>query len=269
MKNKKVLHIIMPMAGEGSRFKEAGYDVPKPLIKVEGKELYRHALDSVLYSKDDERYYLNDVFIKYTFIVREEFVINYNIDKEIKKHYKNANIITIKETTRGALETLMLAKDLIDDNDYVISIDCDIKFDCPNYVLNIYKHCINNDNCPMVLSFYSKSPIYSYVKPLEYEGYGNKIVEKEVISNYALGGCYCLGKGKTLKEAANQYIKDFEEGKIKSKELYLSLVINYIMNILNTCVEIYDMNLHKDHYWSFGTPYDLEHYNYDRNIWDN
>ena len=45
----RTLHIIMPMAGEGSRFKEAGYTVPKPLIKVEGKELYRHALDSILF----------------------------------------------------------------------------------------------------------------------------------------------------------------------------------------------------------------------------
>ena len=63
-------------------------------------------------------------------------------------------------------------------------------------------------------------------------------------------------------------IKDFEDGKIQTKELYLSLVINYIANITKKTIEVYDMNFHYDHYWSFGTPYDLEHYNYDRNIWD-
>ena len=71
-----------------------------------------------------------------------------------------------------------------------------------------------------------------------------------------------------LKQAAKQYIADFESGKIKTKELYLSLVINYIANITKKTIEVYDMNFHYDHYWSFGTPYDLEHYNYDRNIWD-
>ena len=59
------VHIIMPMAGEGSRFKEQGYDIPKPLIELEGRELYKHALDSLNLLEADE--------FKYTFIVREEF----------------------------------------------------------------------------------------------------------------------------------------------------------------------------------------------------
>ena len=35
----KTLHIIMPMAGEGSRFKEAGYNIPKDIYihEVEDK----------------------------------------------------------------------------------------------------------------------------------------------------------------------------------------------------------------------------------------
>ena len=31
--------LIMPMAGEGSRFVEAGYTVPKPVIDVKGKPM--------------------------------------------------------------------------------------------------------------------------------------------------------------------------------------------------------------------------------------
>ena len=45
-------------------------------------------------------------------------------------------------------------------------------------------------------------------------------------------------------------------------------VYNYVIKIINGYVQIIDMNLHNDHLWSFGTPYDLEHYNYDRNTWD-
>ena len=87
----RTLHIIMPMAGEGSRFKDAGYDVPKPLIKFEGKELYRHALDSLNFDNYD--FYYGKLTIKYTFIVRKEFIDNYHIDEEIKKYYPDANIL--------------------------------------------------------------------------------------------------------------------------------------------------------------------------------
>ena len=98
--------------------------------------------------------------------------------------------------------------------------------------------------------------------------YGNDLKEKNPISSYAICGCYALGNGKNLKLASEQYIKDFEEGKIKSKELYISGVYNYVIKIINGYVQIIDMNLHNDHLWSFGTPYDLEHYSYDRNTWD-
>jgi NDP-sugar pyrophosphorylase family protein len=250
----------MPMAGEGSRFKDAGYDIPKPLIKVDGKELYRHSLDSIN---------IQNVNIKYTFIVRKEFITDYNIDKEIKKYYPYANIISVEKTTRGALETLMLAEPYIDDNDYVISMDCDIKFECETYMQNLRTRCLHDSvsHVPMVLSFYSKSPIYSYVHPIN-SNYGDYLAEKKPISTYALCGCYGLGLGKNLKIAAKEYIKDFEDGKIVTKELYLSLVINYILKLIKANVQIIDMNMHKDHFWSLGTPYDLEHYSYDKNIWD-
>ena len=263
----RTLHIIMPMAGEGSRFKEAGYNIPKPLIKFQDKELYRHALDSLDFSELNQYSNHINIYIKYTFIVRKEFITNYNIDKEIRKYYNNANILTVDKTTRGALETLMIAKDYIDDEDYVISIDCDIKFICNSYIKEIYQRLLYDSFIPMVLSFYSKNPIYSYINPINTR-YGNYLEEKNPISTYALGGCYCLGTGKNLKLASEQYVNDLESGIIKSKELYLSGVYNYIMNIIKANTEIVDMNMHFDHYWSFGTPYDLEHYNYDRNIWD-
>ena len=100
------------------------------------------------------------------------------------------------------------------------------------------------------------------------DGINMFLAEKNPISTYAIGGCYCLGSGKNLKIASEQYIKDFEEGNIKTKELYLSGVFNYIVKIIKANIQIIDMNMHFDHMWSFGTPYDLEHYNYDRNIWD-
>ena len=248
------LHIIMPMAGEGSRFKNEGYTIPKPLIELEGRELYRHALDSLNTLEADE--------FKYTFIVREEF---YGvISKQIWKSYPNANILSVKETTKGALETVMLAEDYIEEDDYVIVMDCDLEFESEEFIGEL-NDAIDNIE-PMLLSFYSRDPKYSYVAINDLNDVIN-VAEKEVISTHAIGGCYCLGSGKLFKKCAKMYIYDFYKGKINSPEIYISLIYNYIINEGEN-VAVYDMNFHEDRYWSYGTPYDLEHYNYNRNIWD-
>ena len=39
--------IIIPLGGIGQRFKEVGYDLPKPLIKAQGKEIIFWLLESL------------------------------------------------------------------------------------------------------------------------------------------------------------------------------------------------------------------------------
>ena len=34
---KEKIHLIMPMAGAGSRFAKMGFELPKPLIEIQGK----------------------------------------------------------------------------------------------------------------------------------------------------------------------------------------------------------------------------------------
>ena len=60
----RTLHIIMPMAGEGSRFIKEGYTQPKPLIEYQGMPLFIRAINSL---KDI------DVPRKYSFIVRSGY----------------------------------------------------------------------------------------------------------------------------------------------------------------------------------------------------
>lgn len=123
----------MPMGGEGSRFKSVGIDTPKPLIKANGVSFFERALRSI-------SNYISDYEL--TCIVRSEHVKQYHIDEEIQKVHK-ANIITIEKTTRGAVETVMLAKNFINDNDTVLIMDCDLEFISNEYV-NEIKNVLNN-----------------------------------------------------------------------------------------------------------------------------
>ena len=39
------MQIVIPMSGFGERFRRAGYTVPKPLIKIDGKPIIEHVID--------------------------------------------------------------------------------------------------------------------------------------------------------------------------------------------------------------------------------
>lgn len=86
------LHIIMPMAGEGSRFTKEGWVTPKPLIKLNNKELFLHAIDSVE---------IPQVKMKYSFIVRQEHIDKYDIDKGTKTILPHANIFAVQKRHVG------------------------------------------------------------------------------------------------------------------------------------------------------------------------
>ena len=92
----RTLHIIMPMAGEGSRFAKAGWTTPKPLIELRGVPLFQRAIGSVA---------IDGVEMKYSFIVRQEHIDNQHIDRLIKDILPSAHIFSVLKTTRGAVET--------------------------------------------------------------------------------------------------------------------------------------------------------------------
>ena len=95
------LHIIMPMAGEGSRFLKEGWMVPKPLIQLHGDPLFIRAINSLD---------ISDIEMKYSFIVRQEHIDKYDIDKMIRDYLPVANVYSVLKTTRGAVETCLLAE---------------------------------------------------------------------------------------------------------------------------------------------------------------
>ena len=115
----RTLHIIMPMAGEGSRFLKEGWTTPKPLIELNGQPLFKHAISSVN---------VNDIKMKYSFIVRQEHIEKYGIDNGIKSFLPEANVFSVIKTTRGAVETCLIAESAIEDEDAVIVMDCDLEF---------------------------------------------------------------------------------------------------------------------------------------------
>ena len=239
------LHIIMPMAGEGSRFKKEGWTTPKPLILLHDKPLFLHAISSVK---------MDDVEMKYSFIVRQEHIDEYQLDKKIKSMLPEADVYAVQHTTRGAVETCLMAEPTIDDEDGIIVMDCDLEFRSKafvNGIRQILEQPIDKANGGMLVSFNSDNPRYSYAETDD----ENKVIrtaEKQVISHHALCGAYFFSTGKGFLHAAHQLMN---EPHFDKPEYYVSLLYNYLLKDGET-VKLAPM----EEYYSYGTPEELKRY---------
>ena len=235
----------MPMAGEGSRFLKEGWSTPKPLIELHNKVLFQRAIDSVK---------IDGALMKYSFIVRQEHIIKYHIDEQIKKLLPQANVFSVLKTTRGAVETCLVAESAIDDNDAIVVIDCDLEFRSKRYSQLIQQAISLPEEKSFggaLVSFESSDPRYSYAEVDD----NMKVIrtaEKEPISNHALCGAYFFASGKMFKRIAHQLLDDGTHGKA---EFYVSLLFNYL---LAEGKDVYLANM--EEYYSYGTPEELKRY---------
>lgn len=241
----RTLHIIMPMAGEGNRFKKEGWTTPKPLIELSGQPLFKHAICSVS---------AEDIPLKYSFIVRQEHINQYGIDEGIKSFLPEANVFSVEKTTRGAVETCLIAEPAISDDDGIVVMDCDLEFRSKGFlsiICEILSMPANQAEGGALVSFESTEPRYSYAEVGE-DGCVIRTAEKEVISNHALCGAYFFSTGRRFKEIARQLLNEPE---FKKPEYYVSLLYNYLLANGET-VRIAPM----EEYYSYGTPDELKRY---------
>lgn len=239
------LHIIMPMAGEGSRFLKEGWTTPKPLIELNGQPLFKHAISSV---------FDKEIPMKYSFIVRQEHIDKYQIDKGIKSFLPEANLFSVVKTTRGAVETCLVAESVIAADDAVIIMDCDLEFRSMQFI-EIIKKILNQSmeeaTGGALVSFESNEPRYSYAA-LGEDGFVTRTAEKEVISNHALCGAYFFSSGKRFIQIAHQLM---DEPVFSKPEYYVSLLFNYLLKD-GEKVWLAPM----EEYYSYGTPEELKRY---------
>ena len=204
------MNIVLPIAGLGQRFKNGGYETPKPLIKMDGEYMIERAMKSVDYSNS-----------KLFFIVRQEHIEQYKIDYILKEKFgDDIHVESIGYTTDGALSTCLLVEEHIDNDEPLIIFTPDCYFE-PKFVAPT-----ENKIDGMVVTFNSDSNAHSYVKIDDRTGYVIKAAEKEVISNDAVGGLYYYKKGSDFVKYSRETIK---KNIRTNNEFYICPVFNYLI----------------------------------------
>lgn len=230
------IHLIMPMAGAGSRFYKNGFMVPKPLIEIKGKPFFFWATRSI-----EKFVEVEDI----TFIILKEHVENYLLDIEIKKFFPDAKIIILPDVTMGPVFTCLYGVERITDDMPLVFNDCDHMFKSQSFNNFIQKYIGDVDGA--LATFISDSSNFSYVN---YGKDGEIIgtVEKKVVSNRAICGAYFFKSANLFKKIASEYIE-----KCPYKETFLSGMYN-VMSKKRMLIKDFVLDYHVE----FGTPEEYE-----------
>tara|TARA_R110002020_G_scaffold84888_10_gene209913 strand:- start:17 stop:739 length:723 start_codon:yes stop_codon:yes gene_type:complete len=233
------MKILIPMAGEGSRFAKEGYTFPKPLIDVRGKPMIQAVVENL------------DFDCEYIFLVRKKHVEMYTGLLDTLDRITNGrfNYVEVEGLTEGAACTALLAEKYIDDEEDLLIANSDqiIEYEAPNFLT--LKSLTNVDS--MVFTFNAVHPKWSFVKTNS-RGFVTEVAEKRPISNIATCGIYWYRHGSDFVKYAKQMI---DKNVRVNNEFYIAPVYNELIQDGKTLIPFY---VHK--MWGIGTPEDLKNF---------
>ena len=235
------MNIVITMAGIGRRFREAGYNEPKYMIRAKGKSLFEWSMESLRG--------FNDENTKYIFIVRKEdnsrdFIIN-----EMKKfEIKDIEVIELEEQTDGQATTAMCAAEYWNKEEELLIYNIDTYVEA----YEMKKNQIEGDG--FIPCFKAEGDHWSFVK-LNDEGKAVEIREKQRISDNCTLGAYYFKTCKLYEDLYSEYYKDNQN--LEKGEKYIAPLYNYLLEKGGDIrISIVDKN--KVHV--LGTPKELEEF---------
>lgn len=231
------LNVLIPMAGLGSRFKDAGYVFPKPLVEVDGKPMIQAVVESL------------GVNAQYTYIVQKEHYEKYNLSYLLNLITPNCNIVQVDGITEGAAVTCLLARKYIDNESPLIMANSDqiVEWNSRQFIYDLMTK--NADGG--IATFKSTHPKWSYAK-IDHNGLVTEVAEKKPISDIATVGIYYWKHGADFVKYAQQMIeKDIRT----NNEFYVCPVFN---EAIADNKRVFTNDIKK--MWGLGTPEDLKYY---------
>jgi|21_taG_2_1085346.scaffolds.fasta_scaffold00154_16 dTDP-glucose pyrophosphorylase len=236
------MNILIPMAGAGQRFQDAGFDVPKPYIPIEGTPMIQWVVENLLEQQ---------IHGTYIFLIQEEH-LRFDAEKTIINMFKNTPsscyIITVPGLTAGQLCTALYAREMINTDEQLLIVNSD------NYFIwneNTTLTSFDEDVSGAILTFNDseKNTHWSFAKITE-ENVVTRIEEKNPISDDALAGGFMWKHGSDFIKYADCIIA--KEEKVRG-EYYIAPVMNEAIVDGSKII-----NCKLDNMVSMGTPEELK-----------
>ncbi|MBI2578458.1 MAG: NTP transferase domain-containing protein [Candidatus Aenigmarchaeota archaeon] len=240
---------LIPAAGRGKRFSDAGYELPKPIIPVDGQPMIAKAVKDLPQSE------------KTIFVCLEDQLKN-GLESVLKKEFPGCDIVSLKETTPGMVNTCLLAKDLWNPGKPLLISACDYGL---HYDIDKFESLANDPSIDAIIwTFKNHECVLRNPKAYAYvavDGNGNAagISEKAAISDnpgsdHAVVSVFWYRTAGLFEKGARSLL---EKGKTVGGEYYVATSIN---GLIEEGHRVVPFEVEKFVCW--GTPDDLKEYEY-------
>lgn len=244
------MQIVIPMSGFGERFRRAGYQIPKPLINIDGKPIIAHVID--MFPGETE----------FIFICNQEHLDNpvFQMSEILMEYCPSGRIYGIPSHKLGPVFAVQQIEEFLNPQRPVIVNYCD--FTC-YWDWRKFKQFVQESKCagaiPAYRGFHPHSlgdTNYAYVR--EKGGWVQDIQEKQPYTDnrmeeYASSGTYYFSSARLMKEAMLAIV---DQGMDLNGEYYVSLVYKSLL-ACDESVAVYPLQ----HFMQWGTPQDVKEYN--------
>lgn len=238
------MNVLIPMAGAGSRFQQAGYTFPKPLIEVKGKPMIQLVVENL------------NVDANFIYVVQKEHRQKYNLDTLLNLITPNCKIVEVEGITEGAACTTLLAKQFINNDDPLLMANSDqfVEWDSSEFLYKMNEQLVDGG----IVTFKATHPKWSFAK-VDDLGLVTEVAEKNPISDIATVGIYYWTKGSNYVKYAEQMI---EKNIRVNNEFYVCPVFNQAIEDEQK-IRVFNV----PGMWGLGTPEDLTYFleNYNHN----
>jgi HAD superfamily hydrolase (TIGR01509 family) len=231
------MNVLIPMAGGGTRFAQAGYTFPKPLIEVRGKPMIQVVVENL------------NIDATFTYVVQKEHRQKYNLDTLLNLITPRCNIVEVDGITDGAACTTLLAKEFINNDQPLLMANSDqfIEWDSNEFMYKMIEQDVDGG----IVTFRATHPKWSFAK-IDERGYVTEVAEKNPISDIATVGIYYWKRGSDYVKYAEQMI---DKNIRVNGEFYVCPVFNEAIGD-GRRIKTFDVLA----MWGLGDPSSLEYY---------
>lgn len=239
----KKLDIVITMAGLGSRFRKAGFAMPKYQIEAKGKTLFDWSLSSL------KGYAL--AAGSYIFIVKKEQ--KYDAEQFVREHCKKLgitdyHIVLIDYLTDGQAATAMLAKPFWNPDHGMLIYNID------TYVEPGQMNAAELKGDGFIPCFQGEGDHWSFVR-LDAAGKAVEVREKERISDFCTLGAYYFKSCRLYETLYHEY---YDAGQhLEKGEKYVAPLYNYLISKGGS---VYISNVAPRYVHVLGTPEELQQF---------
>lgn len=241
------LQVVVPMAGEGKRFQEAGYQTPKPLLPVSGVPMCVRAVQDLPAAE------------RHVFVVRSEHVRAHGLDQVLRQYFPQCRIVTVAGGTQGQACTVRLAGPELEPDWPVVVAACD----CSHLYDPARLTAILADPTIACAVWTYRGEPRVLVHP-QHHGWarvdGDRLLEvsckrplsERLLDDHVLSGFFSFGSARRMLQGIDELVAS---GQRINNEVYLDSLPNLLI-ARGLRVVVFEV----DKYIGWGTPTDLEQY---------